>query len=314
MTKAAHAQRPASGDDGPESSTTNGRTGQVRSACETNDVTEGDAIKAVQNPATVESLVRDLRSLGLQPGMTVMVHSSLSQIGYVSGGAQAVVEALLEAVGITGTIVMPTHSTDLSDPSTWSNPPVPSAWWDTVHKHMPAYDARLTPTRRMGAIVECFRHVPGLQRSAHPTVSAAAVGPNAAKLVHGHALECGLGETSPQARLYDLDGHVLLIGVTHANNTSLHLAEYRSAPSGAAETMDASPILVHGQRQWASYRNLVGDDSDFKRIGDEFGRTGQQRTGQVGAALSALMPARAAVDFATNWMATNRTWTTASHK
>ena len=142
----------ASGMMTPSHLRPNGPTGQVRGACETNDVSEGDAIKAVQNPATVESLVRDLRSLGLRAGMTVMVHSSLSQIGYVSGGAHAVVEALLEAVGITGTIVMPTHSTDLSDPSTWSNPPVPSAWWDKLRKHMPAYDERLTPTRRMGAI------------------------------------------------------------------------------------------------------------------------------------------------------------------
>jgi aminoglycoside 3-N-acetyltransferase len=146
-------------------------------------VSEEEAIARVDRPATVASLVADLRSLGVTAGMTVMVHSSLSRLGYVAGGAQAVVQALLEAVGTDGTIMMPTHSGDLTDPAPWTSPPIPAAWWDIVRNEMPAFDIRLTPTRGMGAIVECFRHVRGVRRSAHPTVSAAAVGPNAEALM-----------------------------------------------------------------------------------------------------------------------------------
>ncbi len=271
-------------------------------------MSEGEAIGRVETPATAASLAADLRALGLTAGMTVMVHSSLSSLGYVSGGAQAVVQALLDVVGVDGTIMMPTHSGDLSDPASWSRPPIPAAWWDTVRREMPAYDPHLTPTRGMGAVVECFRHVTGVRRSAHPTVSAAAVGPNADALVSGHELARGLGESSPQARLCDLDGHILLLGVTHANNTSLHLAEYRAAPADAATTTDGSPVIVDGRRQWVTYPTLVDGVDEFGRIGDEFHATGRQRTGRVAAAEARLMRARDLVEFATGWMAHYRVW------
>lgn len=269
---------------------------------------ERDAIDTTETPATVASLVRDLESIGVEPGMTVMVHSALSQLGFVVGGAHAVVAALLEAVGATGTLVMPTHSTDLSDPGGWSNPPVPEAWWETLREEMPAYDPALTPTRLMGAIVECFRHVPGVVRSDHPTVSAAAVGPSAEFVTNGHGLSRSLGEPSPQARLYELDGHVLLLGVSHANNTSLHLAEHRAAPADAATLTQFSPMLIDGERRWVSYENLDDDPSDFETIGEAFAKTGRERSGAVGAGVGRLTRARDVVDFATDWMRTNRTF------
>jgi aminoglycoside 3-N-acetyltransferase len=271
---------------------------------------EQGAIDQSTRPATVSSLAADLRALGLDSGMTVMVHSSLSGLGYVAGGARAVVTALLDVLGENGTLAMPTHSSDLTDPESWSNPPVPESWWDEMRAEMPAYDPVLTPTRLMGAIVECFRHVPGVRRSAHPTVSAAAFGPNAEQLVAHHELAHGLGESSPQARLYELDGHILLLGVTHANNTSLHLAEYRAVASGAGEVTATSPVVIDGRRQWVTYANLdesTFEDSDvaFPRLGEAFAATGAESVGPVGAGIGRLMRARGLVDFATAWMRTN---------
>jgi aminoglycoside 3-N-acetyltransferase len=144
----------------------------------------------------------------------------------VAGGAHAVVLALQEVVGPAGTVVMPTHSY-LTDPATWHDPPVSEAWWPVIRQHLPAFDPALTPTRGMGAIVECFRHTSGVRRSAHPSVSFAAFGPHAQMVLADHSLDDDLGEGSPLARVYDLDGQVLLLGVGHDNNTSLHLAEYR---------------------------------------------------------------------------------------
>jgi len=158
----------------------------------------------------------------------------------------------------------------------------------------------------MGAIVECFRHVPGVRRSSHPTVSAAAVGPNTATIVDGHELDGGLGESSPQARLYELDGHILLLGISHEHNTSLHLAEYRSAAPGADWMTEHSPVMVDGERRWQPYRYLVDDVSDFDRIGEEFAGTGLEMSGPVGAGTGRLMRARDLVDFATEWMRVNR--------
>jgi aminoglycoside 3-N-acetyltransferase len=270
---------------------------------------ERDVITMVDQPSTISSLVAELRHVGLDAGMTVMVHSSLSSLGYVAGGAHAVVTALLEVLGPSGTLMMPTHSTDLSDPGSWSNPPIPAAWVDPVRNEIPAYDPALTPTRSMGAIVECFRHVPGVLRSAHPAVSASAVGPNASDLIDGHQLDHALGESSPQARLYDLDGMILLLGVTHANNTSLHLAEYRSAPEDAAEVTQHSPMLIDGARAWVSYASLDDDVSDFEQVGDAFAMNGAERNGPIGAGTARLMSARTLVDFAADWFRVHR-WTT----
>lgn len=269
---------------------------------------ERGVIDGSKRPATRDSLVADLRALGVEPGMTVMAHAALSRIGYVAGGAHAVVLALLDAVGEDGTLVMPTHSTDLTDPSTWSNPPVPVEWHQPLRDGMPAYDPLMTPTRQMGAVVECFRHVPGVVRSDHPTVSAAAVGPNAAFITGGHELANGLGESSPQARLYELDGSVLLAGVTHANNTSLHLAEHRSAPSDAATLPWSSPIMVDGERRWVTAPNLDDDPSDFAVIGEAFAETGLEVAGPLGAGTGRLMRSRDVVDFAETWMNEHRTW------
>lgn len=273
-------------------------------------MSEQAVIDGSDRPSTRASLVADLRMLGVESGMTLMVHASLSRLGFVAGGAHAVVLALLESIGPSGTLVMPTHSTDLTDPASWSNPPVPPDWHDEIRAGMPAYDPVLTPTRSMGAIVECFRHVPGVRRSGHPTVSAAAVGPNAEFVTADHPLPDGLGDHSPQARVYELDGQVLLLGVSHTNNTSMHLAERRSAPPDAVYRPQSSPIMIDGERKWVTYDCLDDDPADFGTIGEAFTAAGAERTGPVGNATGRLMRSRAIVDFATAWMNEHRSWRT----
>jgi PhzF family phenazine biosynthesis protein len=107
---------------------------------------EQGAIDAAGVPVTQAQLCDDLRMLGVE-GLVLLVHSSLSSLGWVPGAAQAVVLALVEAVGPQGTIVMPTHSGTLTEPSRWANPPVPESWWPVIRAETPAYDALLTPTR-----------------------------------------------------------------------------------------------------------------------------------------------------------------------
>jgi len=271
-------------------------------------MSEGVAIARSAAPGTRTSLTEDLRALGVLPGMTVLVHSSLSALGWVCGGSVAVVQALMDVLTSAGTLVMPTHSGDLSDPAGWRNPPVPTDWIPLIRETMPAYDPRVTLTRSMGRIVETFRTWPGVVRSAHPQLSFAAWGRHAEGIVQGHALNYGLGEGSPLARLYDVDGHVLLLGVGHDSNTSFHLAEYR-APS-AHETWQGAPILVDGRRTWVTYREIELDEEPFATLGAAFeeaeGATGTVRRGQVGVAESRLFHQRAAVDFAVAWLRRSR--------
>lgn len=258
-------------------------------------------------PNTVDSLAANLAALGLAPGMTVLVHSSLRALGWVCGGPVAVVLALEQVLGPQGTLVMPTFSTGLSDPASWQNPPVPPAWWATIRQTMPAFDPIMTPTRHMGAIVECFRHQPGVVRSNHPQASFAAWGKHANFVVMGHTLENALGEYSPLARVYDLDGFVLLLGVGHGNNTSLHLAEYRADYPGKCSMQQAAPILVNGDRAWVVFHDLDWSDEDFPQLGADFAQTtGLQHQGVVGQAQARLMPQRPLVDFGVSWLPKHR--------
>lgn len=272
-------------------------------------MTEADAvavIAATDRPATKTSLVADLRALGLEGGGTVVVHSSLSRLGWVCGGAEAVVLALLQAVGPRGTIAVPTHSGGHSDPAGWRAPAVPEAWWETIRAEMPPFDPVLTPTRKMGAVVECFRHVEGFRRSSHPAFSFGAVGPNAAVVIEGHELAMGMGEGSPLARLYELGAKVLLLGVGHGNNSSLHLAEYRTARPTRPRRSFAAPVIRDGERLWASYEDIEHEDEDFPAIGAAFAEAGLERSGTIGAGTGRLMSQVQLVDFGAGWMDEHR--------
>ena len=114
-------------------------------------------ISKTKTPITTKTLEKDFSNIGLRDGMTILLHSSLSSIGWVCGGAVAVIIALENVLGPEGTIVMPSHSGDLSDPGIWENPPVHKSWWKIIKESMPAYDCDLTPTRGIGVIPEVFR-------------------------------------------------------------------------------------------------------------------------------------------------------------
>ncbi len=259
-------------------------------------------------PPTVSSLTADLRALGVVPGMTLLVHSSLSAIAdWVIGGAAAVILALETALTPAGTLVMPTQSSELSDPAGWAHPPVPESWWALIRQEMPPFQPDLTETREMGRIPETFRKQAGVLRSNHPQTSFAAWGKHAHFVTEIHALESALGEKSPLARIYALDGAVLLLGVGHDRNTSLHLAESRANYPGKCTIASAAPLLINGERQWVEFDILDFNDEDFVELGAAFDQTtGLVKQGKVGQASALLMSQRALVDFAVTWMEANR--------
>jgi aminoglycoside 3-N-acetyltransferase len=265
-------------------------------------MSELDVIRGTAAPCTRQSLGADLQNLGVRPGMTVIVHVSLSALGWVCGGAVAVIQALLDAVGEAGTLVMPSHSGDLSDPASWVNTPVPADWWQLIRDELPAYDPLTTPSVGVGRVAEVFRRWPGALRSAHPVVSFSARGPRAVDIVGSHELSFSLGEGSPLARLHELDASVLLLGVGHDRNTSLHLAEHRAGVR--AERSFGAPLLVDGRRVWHSYRDIDLDDEAFPAIGRDFEEHAQVRLGHVGAARARLLSQRELVDFAVSFLRT----------
>lgn len=253
--------------------------------------------------ATAATVAADLRALGVAPGGVLLVHASYRSLGTVFGGPQAVVEALL---AVAGTVVVPAHTPEISDPADWSNPPVPESWWDPVRRESPGFDPARTPASRwMGRVAELVRTWPGALRSDHPQVSFAAVGPRAAEITGDHPLTDGLGDGSPLGAVYRLDGQVLLLGCGHDANTSLHLAECRQ-PQLRTHTTGSSIRLPGGGSSWTTWSEVEADAADFDQIGAAFEETGAVTIAPVAAATARLMSQREAVDFATAWIRANR--------
>jgi aminoglycoside 3-N-acetyltransferase len=256
-------------------------------------------------PYTAASLGSDLRALGVSTGDTVLVHSSARSLGFVVGGLQAVVQAMLDVLGPDGTLVVPTHTPENCDPAGWCNPPVPESWWPAIREQAPGFDRYRTPSHWVGVIPETVRTWPGALRSDHPTVSFAALGRQAAEVTGGHQLDDALGERSPLGAIYRHGGKVLLLGCGHDSNTSLHLAEWRqkSSPRGVA---GASVRRPDGLSQWVSWTDVIANSDDFQQIGAAFEAAVGSSAGQVGGAAALLAPQRALVDFATAWMTAHR--------
>jgi aminoglycoside 3-N-acetyltransferase len=169
-------------------------------------------IKAEGPPITKDQLVRDLRALGITEGDAVYVHSSLRALGFVEGGPDAVVDALMEAVGPDGTLAFPTFT-------------LKGGMKESLESGDYVFDPRNTPST-VGAITNAFRLRPGVFRSLHPTHSVAVWGRLAKALTESH-LEQGsnFGVGSPFAKLLDLDVKILGIGVDYRPITYYHVYE-----------------------------------------------------------------------------------------
>jgi aminoglycoside 3-N-acetyltransferase len=163
-------------------------------------------------PAVEKSALRQaLYKLGIRPGDVVFVHSSLDQMRAIRATPVQIIEILCEAVGTSGTIVMPTF-------------PMTGTSQAYLEQH-PVFDWRRTPSRA-GLLTEIFRRMPGTERSLHPTHSVAARGAAAKWLTEGHErCEGPFDERSPFQKLFQMDALILSIGQFSAM-TFRHLADH----------------------------------------------------------------------------------------
>jgi aminoglycoside 3-N-acetyltransferase len=266
-----------------------------------------DVTEAVSPPVTSERLVHDLRELGIEAGQTLLVNASLGSIGWVAGGAPAVVAALRAVVGPAGNVVVPVGTEENSNFSRAQRDITAGMTWDELRAYrnlMPAFDKHTTPSG-MGAIAEALRTTVGAVRSDHPQSSFAAIGPQAGQLMADHQLESHLGERSPLAKLYDRDAQVLMLGVGYGYCTAMHLAEYRYTARPPRQTYTCV-VTTDGKRGWIGYHDVILDDNDFEEIGKSLAAEIAVRRGYVGHAECCLMSLRDTVDFATEWMAKYR--------
>ena len=254
-----------------------------------------------RQPPTRESLGRDLRVLGVDSGMTLMVHSSLRAIGWVLGGAPSVVAALGDVIGDSGTLVMPSATPYCGDPASWTNPSVAEEQLDFVREHLPLFDVTTTPTT-MGAIAETFRTWPGTLRSDHPLESVCARGPLAPDIIRDHPLAFSEGQGGPFDELHAREAWILLLGVGFNRCTALHYAE-SLVPNRRTMTVRFARV-EEGRRVWMEVPNVADDNNGlFPLIGDKYVGAGRPKLGSIGQADSRLFPMKDLVGFATRYFA-----------
>ena len=216
----------------------------------------------------MSSLVEQLRALGVEEGGVLLVHSSYRAVRPVEGGPAGVVAALIAAVGDAGTLVMPAWTDDDDSP----------------------FDVATTPVAsNLGVTAATFAAWPGVRRSTHPFAFAAR-GPAAEAItadplpVPPHRLE------SPVGRVWEMDGQVLLLGVGHDSDTTIHLAEaFARVPYGVPKHIT---VMRDGRRVRIDYAE---NDHCCQRftLADEWLRPGGlQREGPVGQAHARLVRSR----------------------
>lgn len=226
-------------------------------------------------------LANQLSSIGVAAGDVLLVHTSYSAARPIEGGPTGLIDALLEALGPGGTLVMPTMTDGEA-----------------------IFDPRATPTLDMGITAELFWRRDGVSRSTHPGGSFAATGPHASMICAPQPLAPPHGLDSPVGRVHDLDGKVLLIGVHHSESTTIHLAEaLAKVPYSVSH-----PCVIAGEGGEPTTIMIPETDhccENFRAIGPLLHARGEQSSGDVGHAPSILARSRDVVACAMQQLAYN---------
>ncbi|SPT51645.1 MULTISPECIES: aminoglycoside 3-N-acetyltransferase [Actinomadura] len=267
-------------------------------------------LKRSGGPVTRQGLARDLGRLGLGAGDVVMFHTRMSALGYVAGGSQTVINALRDAVGERGTLMV---TCGWNDAPPYDFVEWPPEWQDALRAEHPAYDPLLSEADHSnGRLPEALRRWPGAVRSRHPDVSFAALGPQAHALMDDHPWDDPHGLDSPLARLTDMGGRVLMLGAPLDTITLLHHAEALAEAPGKRFVDYEQPITVDGERVWRRFHDIdsengafdygLGDRDPFEVIAHDMIAAGRGRKGTVGAATGHLFEAPDVVGFGVDWI------------
>ncbi len=208
---------------------------------------------------TEEQIVRELVELGLQRGDVVFLHSSLSSLGRVEGGADSVIDAFLHVLGPEGTLLVPTFGS-------------------------------------LGLITERLKQRPEAVESCHPRARVAAIGRDAAAICADHwKAETAHGENTPFARIAELGGYVCLLGVDQDRNTTLHTAEALLRLPYLKPTAEITFATPEGE-QTKSWPCFPGPHRDFIGLDPVFRASGKMAMGRIGSAVVRLIRGRDLID------------------
>ncbi len=240
-----------------------------------------------------EDIKGGLEKLGLKKGDVVGVHSSLSSFGYVEGGADTVIDALLETVGEEGSIVMPTYSTNRKEIERTKREVEFGVTWK--YKILP-YNPQETPCWT-GRIPETFRKRKNVIRSVNPTHSVAATGPKANQLVQGWN------------KLLEADGYILLLGVDLGCCSAMHLAEERvQLPPHILEKITPPPELLEkygADLGWPKWDIGYGPYPNFAKMEEPCKEQGIMKMVKIGESTVKLLRLRELIDLYAEYLRRN---------
>lgn len=227
-------------------------------------------------------VIGQLRALGVESGGVLLVHTAFSKVAPVEGGPCGLIEALETAAGPEGTLVMPSMSDDDDHP----------------------FDASETPCLAMGVVADTFWKLPGVLRSDSPHAFAA-TGSRAAEITAAHPLDLPHGLDSPVGRVHELDGQVLLLGVGHDADTTVHLAE--SLAGVRYRRPKHLTILQAGRPARYRYDEIDHCCENFRLMDEWLAAVRRQRRGVVGHAEARLARSRDVVEIALARLRENET-------
>jgi aminoglycoside 3-N-acetyltransferase len=252
-------------------------------------------------------LGKQLKGIGLQPGDSVMVHAGMRSIGPLLNGPDALIGAVLDEIGSTGTLLCYVSWDEHYEDALEETGRLP----DELKTEIPAFDPISSrASRDHGVFAEFVRTTPGARRSANPGAFVAAIGYKAAWFTAGHGLNYGYGLASPFAKLVSVAGKILLVGAPLDTVSILHHAEDLARIPGKRIRRMEVPLLINGRTQWRMIEEydtadpvVVGLEADyFKTIVEAFLLTKGGYSERIGAAPSVLLPAAQLVAFAIEWL------------
>lgn len=262
---------------------------------------------------TKSRIVGDLREVGVSPGQVVMLHASVKAVGWIVGGPDVILQALLDVLTPAGTLMMYVSWAD----GTYEMDSWPEDKRQAYLEECPAFDPLTSRAYQQWSILtEHLRTWPGAFRSANPDASVAAVGAQAEWITKDHPLQYGYGPGSPFEKLVQAKGKVLLLGAPLNTVTMLHYSEHMAKLPNKRIVRYRIPILEDRVRKWVEIEeydtgNGIADwpggdyGSQFTALVQAYLDLGQGRSGKVGGATCYLLDAPSLHEFAMQWMERN---------
>lgn len=225
-------------------------------------------INETNNPLTKNDILKALKALGLHSKSKVEVHASLSTFGFIVNKQYDVIDALIDTI-TEGVIIMPAHTSEMTNPRDWENPPVPKEWIPIIEDNRKPFDPQVFMPERIGIIAKTFLLYPEVKRTLHPEVSLSVYN----KTNDPHWLNHGFDDRElihPLYKLKEEKGHILMMGTDFYTCSSIHLSEFMSEYATIDEYEYKIKVDNKIIKKTITTKYFDDDDINFKAISETY--------------------------------------------